>query len=54
MEIITGEQTTEVTPGMVLFVPAGERHRFHDIAEDLSMLVLFGPAEGSMMRPRDP
>lgn len=43
----SGAQTVEVTPGIVLFVPAHEQHRFHDIAEDLSLLVFFGPAEGS-------
>jgi hypothetical protein len=30
-----------------LFVPAGEEHRFTDIAEDLSLIVVFGPAEDS-------
>ncbi len=43
----SGGQTADVTPGMVLFVPAGEQHRFHDIVEDLTLLVFFGPAEGS-------
>jgi hypothetical protein len=28
-------------------VPAHEVHRFHDISEDLALLVFFGPAEGS-------
>jgi hypothetical protein len=32
---------------MVLFVPANEEHRFHDITEDLVLLVFFGPAYGS-------
>lgn len=36
-----------VGPGAVLFVPAGEPHAFHDIEEELRMLVVFGPAEGS-------
>jgi hypothetical protein len=26
-------------------VPAGEEHRFFDIAEDLDILVIFAPAE---------
>jgi hypothetical protein len=34
----------------VLFVPAGEAHRFHDITEDLTLLVIFGPAYGSRTR----
>jgi mannose-6-phosphate isomerase-like protein (cupin superfamily) len=45
-----GGQTVDVAPGSVLFVPAHESHRFHDIAADLALLVFFGPAEGS----RDP
>lgn len=32
-------------PGAVLFVPAGEDHRFVDIVEPLDVLVLFAPAE---------
>ena len=32
-------------PGAVLFVPAGEEHRFVDIVEALDVLVLFAPAE---------
>ncbi|GAA1693243.1 hypothetical protein GCM10009733_106430 [Nonomuraea maheshkhaliensis] len=37
----------EVGPGAVIFVPAGEEHRFTDITEDLALLVVFGPAYGS-------
>lgn len=36
-----------VSAGTVLFVPAGEAHRFTDVAEDLAMVVIFAPAEGS-------
>jgi len=36
-----------VGPGSVLFVRAGEPHRFLDVEEDLVALVVFGPAEGS-------
>ena len=43
----SGSQTVDVTPGGVLFVPAHEPHRFHDITADLALLVFFGPAEGS-------
>jgi quercetin dioxygenase-like cupin family protein len=35
----------EVGPGSVLFVPAGEPHRFIDVTDDLVVLVVFGPAE---------
>jgi mannose-6-phosphate isomerase-like protein (cupin superfamily) len=41
-----------VEPGTVVFVAAAVPHRFHDITEDLTLLVMFGPAEGS--RGRDP
>jgi mannose-6-phosphate isomerase-like protein (cupin superfamily) len=32
-----------VGPGSVLFVPAGEEHRFHDVTADLAVLVVFAP-----------
>lgn len=32
-------------PGAVLFVPAGEEHRFVEIEEPLDVIVVFGPAE---------
>jgi mannose-6-phosphate isomerase-like protein (cupin superfamily) len=37
----------EVGPGTVVHVPAGETHRFTDVGEDLSVLVVFAPAAGS-------
>jgi mannose-6-phosphate isomerase-like protein (cupin superfamily) len=40
-------ETIDVTAGSVFFVAAHEVHRFHDITEDLAVLVFFGPAEGS-------
>jgi mannose-6-phosphate isomerase-like protein (cupin superfamily) len=43
----SGNQTIEAEPGLCLFVPAREPHRFHDIVEALEVLVVFGPAEGS-------
>lgn len=39
-----GGRTVEVGPGVTLFVPAGEEHRFHDISADLAVLVFFAPA----------
>jgi mannose-6-phosphate isomerase-like protein (cupin superfamily) len=42
--ITTDSGTATVGPGDVIFVPAGERHRFVDIVEDLALLVIFGPA----------
>ena len=40
-----GDETRTVGPGSVLFVAADAVHRFHDITEDLVILVFFGPAE---------
>ncbi|MEV0160896.1 cupin domain-containing protein [Nonomuraea fuscirosea] len=45
--ITTPSGDEEVGPGAVIFVPAGEEHRFTDITEDLALLVVFGPAYGS-------
>jgi len=42
--LAAGGETVAVVPGDVVFVPAGELHRFHDITEDLSLLVVFAPA----------
>ena len=36
----------EVKPGSVIFVAAGQRHKFHSITEDLRLLVVFAPARG--------
>ncbi|WP_329538264.1 cupin domain-containing protein (plasmid) [Streptomyces sp. NBC_01450] len=46
-KIETPGRTDEVSPGTVIFVPAGEEHRFTEVAEDLVLLVVFGPAYGS-------
>ena len=43
--IKVGEEDREVQPGSIIFVRAGVEHRFHTIAEDLTALVLFAPAE---------
>jgi mannose-6-phosphate isomerase-like protein (cupin superfamily) len=42
-----GREQFEVSPGRLLFVPAREEHRFERITEDLTLLVVFGPAEGT-------
>lgn len=44
----SGQRTVDVEPGLCLFVSAREPHRFHDIAERLEVLVVFGPAEGTL------
>jgi mannose-6-phosphate isomerase-like protein (cupin superfamily) len=42
-----GSETREIRAGDVLFVAAGVPHRFHDITEELRLIVIFAPAEGS-------
>jgi mannose-6-phosphate isomerase-like protein (cupin superfamily) len=36
-----------VGPGSVIYMPAYESHEFTDVSEDLSVLVVFAPAEGT-------
>jgi quercetin dioxygenase-like cupin family protein len=43
----SGGDVAEVRPGSVIYVPAGEVHRFTGIAEDLAVVVFFAPAEDS-------
>ena len=45
--ITVGDDVRDVRPGSIVFVAATVPHRFHDITEDLTLLVAFGPAEGS-------
>lgn len=40
-----GGETASVGPGAFLYVARMVEHRFHDIEEDLDVLVLFAPAE---------
>ncbi|WP_059010009.1 cupin domain-containing protein [Streptomyces specialis] len=41
-----GAETTTVARGSVVYVPAGTPARFHHIAEDLRVMVVFSPPEG--------
>ena len=43
---VTGDETA-MRSRDVIFVPALVPHRFHDITEELRVVVVFGPAEGS-------
>lgn len=43
--ITVGNETTAVARGSVVYVPAGTPHKFHHIAEDLRVMVVFAPAE---------
>jgi mannose-6-phosphate isomerase-like protein (cupin superfamily) len=40
-----GSEDQAISPGSVIFVAANVDHRFHDIAEELAVLVFFAPAE---------
>lgn len=42
-KITVADETREVGPGDSIFVAAMVEHRFHDIEEDLSILVFFAP-----------
>jgi mannose-6-phosphate isomerase-like protein (cupin superfamily) len=47
-----GVEEHAVGPGTVLFVPAGAVHFFHDIAEELILVVFWAPPEGSVQSDR--
>ena len=47
---VGGEKTYKVQAGTILFVEANLEHRFFDIEEDLSVLVIFAPAEYSLKK----
>lgn len=51
-QLRVGEEDAAVTAGDAIFVAAGVEHRFHAIEEDLSVLVLFAPAEYSRRSDR--
>jgi mannose-6-phosphate isomerase-like protein (cupin superfamily) len=46
----SGGDRIAVRPGSVIYVPAGEVHRFAEIVEDLAAIVVFAPAEYSRAR----
>lgn len=43
--LTVGDETCAVGPGSIVFVAADVPHRFHDISEEIVVLVVFGPAE---------
>ncbi len=45
--VIVADEERPVQPGSIIFVAAGVEHRFHNIYEDLSLLVFFAPPEYS-------
>ena len=46
-QIRIGDEDLDVSPGSVIFVTAGEEHKFHSITEELQLLVVFAPPRGS-------
>jgi len=46
--IFVGGENRPVQAGSIVFVAAQVEHRFHSIAEDLTILVFFAPAEYSL------
>jgi quercetin dioxygenase-like cupin family protein len=46
-----GGASRAVEEGTVVFVPAGAKHRFHALTEELTLLVFFAPAEGTRAQP---
>jgi quercetin dioxygenase-like cupin family protein len=52
-KISTPAATVDVAAGSVIFVPANEEHRFIDVTEDLTLLVVFGPAYGTRSETPD-
>jgi len=49
-----GEQDHAVQPGTLLFVPALAVHLFHDIEEELVLVVFWAPPEKSVQPKRPP
>jgi mannose-6-phosphate isomerase-like protein (cupin superfamily) len=45
--LVAGNESLRLGPGSVVYVAAGEVHRFTDVTADLAALVLFAPAEGA-------
>ena len=43
--IRVGDEDQAVVPGSIVYVAANVVHYFHDITEDLTVLVFFAPAE---------
>lgn len=45
--LVTDSGEVDVGPGSVIHLPAHEHHQFTEVSEDLSVLVVFAPAERS-------
>jgi mannose-6-phosphate isomerase-like protein (cupin superfamily) len=44
-QVTVGAEERDIRPGDTIFVGANVPHRFHDIAEDLELIVVFAPPE---------
>jgi mannose-6-phosphate isomerase-like protein (cupin superfamily) len=51
--VSVGDEDRAVGPGSIVFVAADVPHKFHDIEEDLVLLVFFGPAEYTHRRDHE-
>lgn len=49
--VVAGGRRVPVAAGTTLYVPAGEEHRFVDVTDDLTVLVVFAPPEYSRRPP---
>jgi len=49
--LVTPSGTAPVGPGSVIYVSAGEEHRFTDVTDDLALIVVFAPPYGSRSLP---
>jgi mannose-6-phosphate isomerase-like protein (cupin superfamily) len=45
--LVAASGEVAVGPGSVIYVPANEHHEFTEVSEDLSVLVVFTPPEGT-------
>ena len=45
--LVGPDESIPVSPGSVIFVAAGEHHRFEQVTKALTVLVVFAPAEYS-------
>jgi len=53
--LTAGGEQFEIGPGVIVYVKAGVEHHFHDVEDDLTVLVFFaGDPRGSDHDPRDP
>ena len=48
--IRVGDEDSHIQPGSVIFVGANVPHHFHDITDELTVLVFFAPAEYSLKK----